>query len=436
MSFTNTINPNGSITDSQGIPDTNYITNNGNGSYSTKNDLTDTSLDTGGIDINDTITKFTNNNIIFGGGGSRQDGKNALQIESGKTITSLINLGSFCGGGGAAFGNTGGGAGGGGAGVSSVGGNGLNGQGGNGYRGGGGGFNAKGGNEGGSGSLAGGGGGGGSGVNTYINANKYGGGKGAGGGGGAGGGNGGGGDAGGGGGGGGSGFGGNDGGYSINNLGIIITLENQQGIGFGLGALFYQGNLPTNYNIIIQTDSSYGQLFCTGWDNLVPRTLTNFGISSLSTLPNVTSSYEAVLLNIDTVNNLYQQNVTGSFSKNGKSYSWTLTYVPANIQNTFGNIVSISGTNYSSYDLTITVESTPTPTPTTTTTTTNNYYNYPSYLQPISNLGTNGRYGAAISMGQRAQMGGATRIYNYENARGNGTEFKNQLVFSVFGKKM
>jgi hypothetical protein len=33
-------------------------------------------------------------------------------------------------------------------------------------------------------------------------------------------------------------------------------------------------------------------------------------------------------------------------------------------------------------------------------------------------------------------MGGTTRIYNYENARGNGSEFKNQLVFSVFGKKM
>ena len=362
MSFTNTINPDGSITGSN-------ISTSGTGVYSTNSNLTTTSLNTGGIDINDTITSFTNNNIIFGGGGSVSDGQNALQIESTQNITSLINLGSFCGGGGAG-GNGGGiggpaygGAGGGGGGSNSFGngGNGLNGAGTDSSGvggGGGGGFNAIGGDStfnstiGGSGTLAGGGGGGG--YSNGTSANNYGGGNGDGGGGGAGGGNGYGG-------GGGGGFGiyGVNGGYSINNLGTIQTLENKQGIGFGLGALFYQGNLPTNYNIIIQTDASYGQLFCTGWANLSPGTLANFGISSLSTLPNVSTSYEAVLLNIDNVNGLNQQNVTGTFSNNGKSYSWTLTYVPASTQNTFGNIVSISGINYISYDLTITPTSFP-----------------------------------------------------------------------------
>lgn len=103
------------------------------------------------------------------------------------------------------------------------------------------------------------------------------------------------------------------------------------------------------------------------------------------------------------------------------------------------NNIGIVGNNEflsSLFSITPSPTPTPTQTPTTQTTLTNNYYNYPSYLQPISNLGTNGRYGAAISLGQRAQMGGTTRIYNYENARGNGSEFKNQLVFSVFGKKM
>jgi hypothetical protein len=118
MSFTNTINPDGSITTTDG---TNYINNNGNGSYSTTRSLTNTTVNVGGIDIscNNTVNSFTNNYIIFGGGGRPvfgEDGKNALQIESGKTITSLINLGSFCGGGGGAGGGGAGGAGGGGGG--------------------------------------------------------------------------------------------------------------------------------------------------------------------------------------------------------------------------------------------------------------------------------------------------------------------------------
>lgn len=382
MTFINIINSNGSI-----IGDN--ITGSG-GVYSSISSLINTTLNSGGIDISGNVTSFTNSYIIFGGGGGGTDisgnvGQNALQVESGKTITTLINSGSFCGGGGGGGGssvsgqigtggNGGAGGGGGGGGYSSAvtssnggaGGNGYNG-GSNGYGGGGGGFNKpSGGGTNNSnisylGTIA--GGGGGFNANNYgggVSSNYYGGGAGGGGYDGSGleqnGGGGGGGGI--------SNYGGN-GGYSINNIGQITTLENQQGIGSGLGALFYQGTLPTNYNIIIQSDASYGQLFCSGWGNTsidqenasivpIPCTLPNFNISSLSTLSNVSTSYEAVLLNIDTVNNLYQQNVTGTFSKNGISYTWTLTYVLPDFQNTFGNKVSISGVKYSSYDLTIT----------------------------------------------------------------------------------
>jgi len=314
-----------------------------------------TSLDNGGIDINGngTLTLFKNNDIIFGGGGSLGSlnapfpGSNALQIEEGIIISTIINMGSLCGGGGGYNGNGGqgnGGAGGGGA-YYLYGGNGLNEQGGGGMvGGGGGGFNAPGGGgingPGGFGFIA----GGGAGFflyNSLNSANNFGGGGGYqnSGGGGAGGGNGSSLTGGGGGGGGGSGGPNSaNGGYSINNLGTITTLENQQGIGFGLGALFYQGILPNNYNIIIQGDNLYGQLFYTGWANSTPGIIT-FNISDQSsTLPDITTSYEAVLVNI------IPSILNGVFSTNGNSYLWNLT---------LGQNVFVSGRDYISYDLTI-----------------------------------------------------------------------------------
>jgi hypothetical protein len=331
----------------------------GTSNIQTNNNLTNTLLITGGINILGNLDTFTNNHIIFGGGGnsSNKNGKNAFQLESSYTITQLINLGKFCGGGGG-YGSGGIGGAGGGGGYYGDGGNGLpinngsnnlKGGGGGGFYGNGGSTNNK--NLGGQGYLAGGGGGaGGYMIYPGRNANNFGGGGGAAGG--AGGGNGIGTWGSGGGGGGKAATGGGNGGYSINNLGNIVTLENKQGIGFGLGALFYQGNLPTNYKIIIQSDASYGQLFCTGWanPNTNPKTLTNFNISSLSNLPNNTTTYEAILMNINSVNGQTKQNVSGFFS----NYTWNLTYVPSGVTNTFGNLVSISDINYSSYDLTIT----------------------------------------------------------------------------------
>jgi len=73
-------------------------------------------------------------------------------------------------------------------------------------------------------------------------------------------------------------------GFGISNFGSIVTLNNAQG-GDGLTpattALTYTGNLPTNYNIIINSQSSYGQLFATS----VTGTM-SFGISNLSVASN------------------------------------------------------------------------------------------------------------------------------------------------------
>lgn len=59
--------------------------------------------------------------------------------------------------------------------------------------------------------------------------------------------------------------------------GTIGTLSNGQGVGNNAGPLTYMGKLPTNYNVIAQNPTNYGQLRVTNGSGT-----TNFGISALS----------------------------------------------------------------------------------------------------------------------------------------------------------
>lgn len=97
--------------------------------------------------------------------------------------------------------------------------------------------------------------------------------------------------------------------------GSIVTLNNGQGAGSPAGALTYDGKLPTNYNIIINSPTSYGKLAVTS----VTGT-TTFGIYSGSTVSK-SGTYVSVLSGISASN---LNNVTsGSFGR----ASWTLSEV-------------------------------------------------------------------------------------------------------------
>ena len=98
---------------------------------------------------------------------------------------------------------------------------------------------------------------------------------------------------------------GGTGSYSIQNAGTIVTLSNSQ------NNLTYTGALPTNYNIIISSPTSYGKLVATSIAGA-----TTFGISRGSTVGS--NTYTGVLSGITT------SNLTNRAGSSGALYNWTL----------------------------------------------------------------------------------------------------------------
>ena len=109
------------------------------------------------------------------------------------------------------------------------------------------------------------------------------------------------------------------GGYGINNQSSLTTLNNAQGGNSSTpatSALTYTGNLPTNYNIIINSPTYYGQLALTN----LTGTNFNFGIDSSSIV--TTGTYRDVLQGLSTIDNV--TGATGSFA--GGAYIYSLQY--------------------------------------------------------------------------------------------------------------
>ena len=108
--------------------------------------------------------------------------------------------------------------------------------------------------------------------------------------------------------------------YGIKNFsGATITnLINLQGqLGSFNTPLFYDGDLPNNYSVVIRSETEYGKII---FSNGVG--ITNFSIHSSSIL-SPSHKYENVLDGIDVTS--IASGTTGTFTSGSKSYSWLLT---------------------------------------------------------------------------------------------------------------
>ena len=130
----------------------------------------------------------------------------------------------------------------------------------------------------------------------------------------------------------------------IFNSGIITTLNNSQGASGS--ALTYDGTLPTNYNIIVNSTSDFGKIVFTDVSGTI-----NFGIDSSSTLANDTT-YSSVLSGL--ISSDIASGISGTFvPSNARSdVSGTTITISANcadldISGTYSNVTINSGVTIS-----------------------------------------------------------------------------------------
>ena len=102
--------------------------------------------------------------------------------------------------------------------------------------------------------------------------------------------------------------------YGINYTGSINTINNSQGAGNAAGALTLYGQMPQNYNVIINSPTNYGQLAITD-----PTSISfNFGIDSSSTL--TVGTYSDVFQGLPSTYNI--NGSSGSFG----AFTYSLQY--------------------------------------------------------------------------------------------------------------
>jgi len=110
----------------------------------------------------------------------------------------------------------------------------------------------------------------------------------------------------------------------ISNQGSITTFNNLQGKKDSNPVTFIK-SLPTNYNVIVNSDSNYGQIEFSSFSGQTNTSL-NFGVHSTSTIAGSTT-YSSVLSGLSSSN--IASGTSDSFVEPGSSkrYDWTLSLV-------------------------------------------------------------------------------------------------------------
>jgi hypothetical protein len=93
----------------------------------------------------------------------------------------------------------------------------------------------------------------------------------------------------------------------------IGTLNNLQGAGNASGGLTYVGVLPDNYDIIIDSKTSYGQLHSDGTSGSMAFAIYGGGVSGVAASTIVAGTYQDVLTGFTTLNGV--SGTTGSYDK-------------------------------------------------------------------------------------------------------------------------
>ena len=138
--------------------------------------------------------------------------------------------------------------------------------------------------------------------------------------------------------------------YGIRNTGLISTLNNAQGGNSNspaTTALTYKGNLPTNYNIIINSANHYGQLTVTDPGD---ATIMNFGIygTPLITSRGFASVLSGTALPTGTSSGAYD-NMTWSLVANGGAYD--LVFSGVSLMGTQQSLVNTASALQNTYTL-------------------------------------------------------------------------------------
>ena len=133
-------------------------------------------------------------------------------------------------------------------------------------------------------------------------------------------------------------------------IGTIVNLNNAQGgngSSLSTTALTYRGKLPTNYKVIINSASQYGQLAVTS----PVGSITNFGIYGTPFLTSRT--YAGVLTNNVTVNTLQAKydNMTLALVNNTSTGSYDLTFTGASLLGTQQSLVNTAAALQNTYAL-------------------------------------------------------------------------------------